>query len=156
MLLKIKLVCRKFYILSWNEELLTKICFHAFGYELYDQIKYKVAKRLYKVQNNIEDKPRYFVETDTEEENSDSFGSDDNDRAHHRQDNNSSADDENALKDYFRRNAREEYEVRKIDKEFKKDKVRDMKIIEKHKFDRVPLPTELKEKYKDDLSEFRQ
>ncbi|CDW78278.1 UNKNOWN [Stylonychia lemnae] len=112
-----KLVCKKFYELSWNCELLTNICFHNFGLELFAEIKYRCAKRLYKIKNNIEDKVRYFIETTTEEENSDSFGSDDQDRPHLRQDGNSSADDENALKDFFRRNAREEYENRKLMKQ---------------------------------------
>ena len=74
-LIKMKLVCRKFYMLTWNEELLNKLCFHAFGLEMFDEIKYRIAQRLHKVAKGIEDKPRYFVETTTEEENSDSFSS---------------------------------------------------------------------------------
>ncbi len=62
-------------MLTWNEELLNKLCFHAFGLSLFEEIKYRIAMRLHKVAKNIEDKPRYFVETTTEEENSDSFSS---------------------------------------------------------------------------------
>jgi hypothetical protein len=75
MILKLKLVCKKFYILSWNDELLNKLTFHAFGIELYEEVKYRIAKHLHKIANNVSEKPRYFVETTTEEENSDSFSS---------------------------------------------------------------------------------
>ena len=114
MVTKMKLVCRKFYMLSWDKELLYKLCFHAFGQDLLEEIKYRVAKRIHNVTNNIEDKPRYFVETTTEEEASDSFSSaGEDDRAHMRQDQCSSAEDENALRDMFRRNAREEHYFQK-------------------------------------------
>ena len=86
----------------------------AFGQDLLEEIKYRVAKRIHNVTNNIEDKPRYFVETTTEEEASDSFSSaGEDDRAHMRQDQCSSAEDENALRDMFRRNAREEHYFQK-------------------------------------------
>ena len=48
LVLKMKQVCRKFYILSWNDELLNKVCFHTFGLDLFEEIKYRIAKRLYK------------------------------------------------------------------------------------------------------------
>ena len=134
MVMKMKLVCKKFYILSWNDELMTKLCFHSFGIELFEEIKYRIAKRLHKVKNGIEDKVRYFIETTTEEENSDSFNSDDCDRPHIRQDGNSSADDENKLKDFFRRNAREEFYSDKKVKNLEKDRKEDFKVIEKCRF----------------------
>ena len=87
MVLKMKLVCRKFYMLSWCDELLNKLCFHAFGYDLFEEIKYRIAKRMHKMANGVEDKPRYFVETTTEEDNSDSFSSQGEEgRAHIRND----------------------------------------------------------------------
>lgn len=156
-LVKLKLVCRKFYMLSWSDELLNNLTFHAFGYELYDEIKYRIAKRLHKLANNIDDKPRYFVETTTEEERSDSFSSEgENGRAHMREDMCSSADEENALKDMFRRNAKEEfYFERDLKKDMNQRKI-DLKIIEKCKFNREPIPKELKEKYADELGEYRE
>ena len=62
-------------MLSWNDELMNKLCFHAFGIDLFEEIKYRIAKRLHKLALNLEDKPRYFVETTTDEERSDSFSS---------------------------------------------------------------------------------
>jgi len=46
MLLKMVKVCRKFYILSWNLELLNNLCFHSFGLKRYNEIRFRCAKRL--------------------------------------------------------------------------------------------------------------
>lgn len=147
-LLKMKLVSRKFYMLTWNYEMLYLLCFHAFGIELWEEIKYRIAKRMHKIANGIEDKPRYFVETETEEEGSDSFSSGNEDgKQHIRQDQCSSADDENALRDMFRRNAREEHYFHKDIKKTEEQRKIDLKIIEKCRFNREPIPEELRKKY---------
>jgi hypothetical protein len=60
------------------------------------------------------EKERWFIETSTEgEESSDYFNSDDDDADHIRKDGGSSADEENRLKDFLRRNAKEERANRK-------------------------------------------
>ena len=61
------------------------------------------------------EKERWMIETSTEgEESSDQFLSNDEDADHIRHDGGSSADEENRLKDFLRRNAREERELRKM------------------------------------------
>ena len=60
------------------------------------------------------EKQRWMIETSTEgEESSDYFTSEDDDADHIRQDGGSSADEENRLKDFLRRNAKEERALRK-------------------------------------------
>ena len=55
-----------------------------------------------------------MIETSTEgEESSDYFTSNDEDQDHVRNDGGSSADEENRLKDFLRRNAKEERALRK-------------------------------------------
>lgn len=67
----------------------------------------------------------------------------------------SSADEENELKDMFRRNAREEYYAEREEKRVRKERAEDLKIIEKCKFNREPIPQELKEKYAEELGLYR-
>lgn len=102
---------------------------------------------------------RYFVETTTEEEHSSSFSSDQEGHGkgtHLRDDMCSSAEDENALKEMFRRNAREDYYARKDAEKIEADRKRDFKIIGKCRFERIPIPDELLEKYKDELTDYRE
>ena len=59
------------------------------------------------------EKQRWMVETSTEgEESSGFYTSNDEDQAHVRHDGGSSADEENRLKDFLRRNARQERAMR--------------------------------------------
>ena len=46
MLLKLGKCCRKFYMLSWNDELLNKMAFNSFGTRGLNDIKFRVAKRM--------------------------------------------------------------------------------------------------------------
>ena len=154
LLLTVKLVCKKFYMLSWNEELLKKVCFHAFGFQMYEEIKYRVAKHLHRVKNGQDDKQRYFVETTTEEENSASFSSDNENKAHLREDDCSSAEEENALKEMFRRNAKEDYYFRRDLQKQEEERKRDLQVIEKCRFNKEPVPQELRDRYRDELEEY--
>jgi hypothetical protein len=54
----------------------------------------------------------------------------------------------------FRRNAREEHYFEKDLKKQAEQRKIDLKIIEKCKFNKEPIPKELKEKYADELGEF--
>lgn len=45
-LLKLGKSCKKFYMLTWNDELLNKMAFHSFGTKGLNDIKFKVAKRM--------------------------------------------------------------------------------------------------------------
>lgn len=95
-----------------------------------------------------------MIETSTEgEESSDYFTSNDEDRDHIRQDGGSSADEENRLKDFLRRNAKEERAIRKHALNEEEQRTKDLKIIEKLRFERLPIPKVLKDKYGDELTE---
>ena len=60
------------------------------------------------------EKERWFIETSTDgDSSSDFFTSNDENEDHIRHDGGSSADEENRLKDFLRRNAREERDMRK-------------------------------------------
>ena len=60
------------------------------------------------------EKPRWIIEESTSgSESSDFWDSDDEEAAHMRHDGNSSAEEENKLKDYLRREAREERAIEK-------------------------------------------
>eukprot|EP00347_Sterkiella_histriomuscorum_P008144 403346211 len=155
LMLKMKLVSKKFYSLSWSDELLTYMCFNVFGTELYEQVKYRIAKYLYKKKHNQPVEPRYFEENSTTDSGSDQYDSDEHDKPHIRQDGNSSADDENTLKTFFRRNAAEEVENERYMKKFEETRRKDMKKIEKLRHERQPLPEDLKEKYQDELTEYQ-
>ena len=48
-LLKVSKVCKKFYMLTWNDELLTKLAFNCFGTKRYNEIRFRIAKRLHQV-----------------------------------------------------------------------------------------------------------
>ena len=63
-----------------------------------------------------QDKAGWLIEETTTEESSTNFTSDDEEAPHIRKDANSSADEENTLKDFLRRNAREEHEIKKAAK----------------------------------------
>lgn len=73
-LLKLIKVCKKFYILTWNMELLNTLCFNSFGLRWYTEVRYRCAKRLKelkdiasgdpkaKCNSKSEDKPRWLIE----------------------------------------------------------------------------------------------
>lgn len=69
---------------------------------------------------NGKEKERWMVETETSSESSGFWTSHDEEDAHMRHDGNSSADEENRLKDFIRRNAREERDLHKVAKEKEK------------------------------------
>lgn len=76
LLLTISHVCKKFYILSWNDELITKVTFNQFGDRGLREVKYKVAKRIMQVKTGTvpmehgKEKERWMIETSTEGEES--------------------------------------------------------------------------------------
>ena len=129
LLLKLVQVCRNFYRLSWSAELLNNLVYHTFGFRGYQKVRHKVATRLKQIQDikdglklAKDDKPRWLIENSETEESSDFYSSNDEFAAHMRDDGGSSADEENALKDYLRRNAREERKIEKEAKEAQKQK----------------------------------
>lgn len=75
-----------------------------------------------------EDKPRWLIENSDTEESSDFYSSNDEFDAHMRDDGGSSAEEENELKDYLRRNAREE---RNLEKNARLEEVERKKDLEK-------------------------
>ena len=100
------------------------------------------------------EKERWLIETSTDgEESSDYFTSGDEDRDHIRHDGGSSADEENRLKDFLRRNAREERQMRKQAEEEENQREKDLATIEKLRFERIPIPQVLRDKYGDELTE---
>ena len=86
------------------------------------------------------EKERWMVETETSEESSGFWTSHDEEDAHIRKDGGSSADEENTLKDFVRRNAKEERDLEKKAKGAEKQRVVDMKLIEKLRFEKLPIP----------------
>ena len=76
MLLTVGKACKKFYMLTWNPELLNLLVFNTFGHRRYAEIKYKIAKRLHDVKLGTlpmlagKEKERWMIETSTEEESS--------------------------------------------------------------------------------------
>lgn len=117
-LLKMAHVCRKFYIVSWNEEMLNYLCHEQFGNRKYQEIRFKCAKRVHQCEKGTqleEDKPRWIIEESTSEDSSENYSSDEN-ALHMRHDGDSSADEENRLKDYLRRNAKEEKSLEQMAK----------------------------------------
>lgn len=70
-----------------------------------------------------------------------------------RQDGGSSADEENRLKDFLRRNAKEERAMRKNALNEEEVRSKDLKMIEKLRFERLPIPQVLRDKYGDELTE---
>ena len=158
MLLKMAKVCKKFYILTWNQELLNNLCFYSFGTQNYNEIRFQCAKRIDQLrrgEGKDESKPRWIIEESQSEESSDFYSSDDNEAAHMRHDGNSSAEEENHLKDYLRRNAREERKLEQKAKAELNQREKDMKQIEEMKFNHEPIPKELQQKYQDEISEFQ-
>ncbi len=82
-----------------------------------------------------------MIETSTEgEESSDYFTSNDEDRDHIRQDGGSSAEEENRLKDFLRRNAKEERAMRLKAQQEEGQREKDLKTIERLRFERLPIP----------------
>lgn len=88
MLLTVGKACKKFYMLTWNEELLNLLTYHTFGDKKYTEIKFRIAKRLHDVAtNNLpmvagKEKERWMVETDTSDQSSDFWSSHDEEDAH--------------------------------------------------------------------------
>ena len=153
-------VCKKFYILSWNQELVNKLCFFSFGQKRYNAIRFKCAKRIDQVnngkQNDKENKPRWLIEdSQSPEESSDFWSSNDEEAMHMRHDANSSAEEENRLKDYLRRNAREERAQEKTSKINATERKEDMRQIEELKFNGAAIPRELAVKYQDEMSDLQ-
>ena len=72
-----------------------------------------------------------------------------------RHDGDSSADEENKLKDYLRREARQERRVEKDAKNVEQQRVQDMKTIEELNFNKEAIPQNLKERYQDEMSELQ-
>lgn len=100
------------------------------------------------------EKERWMIETSTEgEESSEYFTSNDEDQHHVRHDGGSSAEEENRLKDFLRRNAREERDLRKLAEHEETQRDKDIKLIERLRFERLPIPKVLKDKYGDELTE---
>ena len=46
MLLKLAKACKKFYMLTWNDELLKKMAYNNFGTKGLNEVKFRVARRL--------------------------------------------------------------------------------------------------------------
>ena len=89
---------------------------------------------------NGKEKERWMVETETSSESSGFWTSHDEEDAHIRKDGNSSADEENTLKDFLRRNAREERDLEKRAKDAERQREEDMKVIERLRFEGLPIP----------------
>lgn len=112
--LKFARVSKKFYIMSWNDELINKLALNQFGIAGLREIKFKIAKRYMQIatktlpmETPTKEKERWMIESETEGEASSNFyTSNDEDQLHVRHDGGSSADEENRLKDFVRRNAR--------------------------------------------------
>ena len=49
MLMVVGKSCKKFYMLSWNDELINKLTFNTFGTKAYNEIRFKIAKRMHQV-----------------------------------------------------------------------------------------------------------
>ena len=81
LLLILTRVCKKFYILSWSDELINKITFNQFGDRGLREIKYRCAQRLMQVKTGTvpmehgKEKERWMIETSTSEESSQHFTS---------------------------------------------------------------------------------
>ncbi len=100
------------------------------------------------------EKERWMIETSTDgEESSEYFTSNDEDAHHIRHDGGSSAEEENRLKDFLRRNAREERDLRKLAIHEEQQRENDLKLIERLRFEKLPIPQVLKDKYGDELTE---
>ena len=159
MLLKLGKICRKFYMLTWNDELLNKMAFNNFGTRGLNEVKFRVAKRLQQVATgqlpmvNGKEKERWMVETETSSESSGFWTSHDEEDAHIRKDANSSADDENTLKDFIRRNAKEERDLTKKAEVKEKQREMDMKVIERLRHENLPIPQKYKDLYGSELTE---
>ena len=102
---------------------------------------------------NGKEKERWMVETDTSSESSGFWTSHDEEDAHIRKDANSSADEENTLKDFLRRNAREERDLEKQAKEKARQREEDMKVIDNLRHENLPIPQRFKDLYGVELSE---
>ena len=159
MLMRVGKVCKKFYMLTWNEELLNKMAHNNFGAKGINEIKFRIAKRMHQVATgnlpmvNGKEKERWMVETETSSESSGFWTSHDEEDAHMRHDARSSAEEENTLKDFLRRNAREERDLEKKAKEKEKQREMDMKVIERLQNEKLPIPQKYKDLYGNDLSE---
>ena len=146
-------------MLTWNDELLNKMTFNTFGTRSYNEIRFKIAKRMHQVETGQlpmqhgKEKERWMVETETSEESSGFWTSHDEEDAHIRKDGGSSADEENTLKDFVRRNAKEERDFEKKAKDAEGQRVIDMKLIEKLRFEKLPIPQKFIHLYGDELTE---
>ena len=94
-----------------------------------------------------------MIETETSSESSGFWSSHDEEDAHIRKDQNSSADEENTLKDFLRRNAREERDMEKLAKDKNRQREEDMQVIERLRHENVPIPQRFKDLYGPELSE---
>ena len=94
-----------------------------------------------------------MIETETESESSGFWTSHDEEDAHIRKDAHSSAEEENTLKDFLRRNAREERDLHKKAEGKEKQREEDMKIIERLRFENLPIPQKYKDLYGSELTE---
>ena len=146
-------------MLTWNDELLNKMAFNNFGTRGLNEVKFRVAKRLQQVATgqlpmvNGKEKERWMVETETSSESSGFWTSHDEEDAHIRKDANSSADDENTLKDFIRRNAKEERDLTKKAEVKEKQREMDMKVIERLRHENLPIPQKYKDLYGSELTE---
>ena len=158
-LLKLGRCCKKFQMMTWNDELLNKMAFNNFGTKGLNEIKFRVARRLQQVATgqlpmvNGKEKERWMIETETSSESSGFWTSHDEEDHHIRKDANSSAEEENTLKDFLRRNAREERDNEKKAKERENQREIDMKVIERLRHENLPIPDKFKQMYGEDLTE---
>ena len=102
---------------------------------------------------NGKEKERWMIETETSSESSGFWTSHDEEDAHIRKDGNSSAEEENTLKDFIRRNAKEERDLEKVAKEKERQREIDMKVIERLRHENLPIPQKMKDLYGNDLTE---
>jgi len=94
-----------------------------------------------------------MIETTTSEESSGFWTSHDEEDEHIRKDGGSSAEEENRLKDFVRRNAREERDAQREAEAKLKQKEKDFKLIERMRFEKLPIPQDMIQKYGDELTE---
>ena len=133
--------------------------FNSFGARGINEIKFRIAKRMQQVATgnlpmvNGKEKERWMVETETSSESSGFWTSHDEEDAHIRHDGHSSAEEENTLKDFIRRNAREERDLNLKARVKENQRSIDMKVIERLRFEKLPIPQKYKDLYGNELTE---
>ncbi|CAI2360789.1 unnamed protein product [Moneuplotes crassus] len=133
-ILTFSVLSKKFYTLSWNEEIIRTALINTLGTVGYDQHTLRIAQKLERSLKGKKLDPYKIMVEDTSDDSNSDFNSTDDEHEYNARKSDSSTDDQQTVKEYLRR---EEMKARKIRRWEKDYKIAHMKMLYMNPKDKI-------------------